>query len=109
MAGPHDDLRMLERRQDDLPGHAEIKAASRLHPSSGAWAFFMREIVRLPLELTPVVVQIIRIETWKLAPDPLEAIRAEAMRVHQRAWQGVASPTPLDSRGVPRNAKDTPV
>src|SRR5690348_5610977 len=98
---------MSERRENELPGHAEIKAASRLHPSSGAWAFFMREIVRLPLELTPTVVQIIRIESWKLAPDPLEAIRVEARQAHRRAWQGADSPMPLDARGAPRNGKDT--
>lgn len=68
------------------PRFAEIKAASTLHPSSGAWAFFMREIIRLPLELTPAVCQVIRLEAWKLAPDPLEAIRTDALRVHRRAW-----------------------
>lgn len=77
----------MYRDNDDFrPGYAEIRAASKLHPSSGAWAFFMREIVRLPLDLTPSVVQIIRIEAWKLSPDPLEAVRTEALRVHNRAW-----------------------
>jgi hypothetical protein len=67
-------------------GYAEIKAAAALHPSSGAWAFFMREVVRLPHELSPAVLQVIRLEAWKQAPDPLEAIRLDAMESHQRAW-----------------------
>src|ERR1700761_5875575 len=100
---------MPDRQDRERPGHAEIKAASRLHPNSGAWAFFMREIVRLPLELTPAVVQVIRIQSWKLAPDPLEAIRVEALRVHHRAWKSVDSPMTLDLRNALRNAKDTPV
>src|SRR5579872_3806002 len=96
-------------RNDELPGHAEIRAASRLHPSSGAWAFFMREVVRLPLELTPAVVQVIRIENWKVAPEPLEAIRVEAMQAHRRAWQSTDSPLPLDPRRTHRNSKNTSV
>lgn len=107
MAGPHDDLRMPDRKQNERPGHAEIRAASRLHPNSGAWAFFMREIIRLPMELTPAVVQIIRIEAWKLAPDPLDAIRMEALRAHQRAWPRTDSPLPVESRVALRNGKNT--
>jgi hypothetical protein len=71
---------------ESRPGFAEIEAARSLHPDSGAWAFFMREIVKLPLELTPVVSQIIRMEMWKLASDPLEAIRSEALDAWRRAW-----------------------
>lgn len=44
------------------PGYGEIKAASVLHPDSGAWAFFMREIMRLPAEMTPAVSQVLRLE-----------------------------------------------
>jgi hypothetical protein len=62
------------------PGYAEIKAASALHPDSGAWAFFMREIIRLPREMTPAISQVIRLEMWKLAPNPLEAVRSAANR-----------------------------
>ena len=60
------------------PGYAEIKAARDLHPDSGAWAFFMREIIRLPREMTPAVSQVIRLERWKFSPDPLEAVRTDA-------------------------------
>jgi hypothetical protein len=53
-----------------------------LHPDSGAWAFFMREIIRLPCEMTSVVSQVIRQERWKFAPNPLEAVRSDALQSH---------------------------
>ena len=68
------------------PGYAEIKAASALHPDSGAWAFFMREVVRLPREMAPAISRVIRLERWKFAPDPLEAVRSDALEAHRRAW-----------------------
>src|ERR1700679_820557 len=71
---------------DAQPGYAEIQGASALHPDSGAWAFFMREIMRLPAEMTPAVSQVIRLERWKVAPDPLEAVRSDALEAHHRAW-----------------------
>jgi hypothetical protein len=67
-------------------GYAEIQAASALHPDSGAWAFFMREIVRLPREMTPAVCQVISLGRWRVAPDPLEAVRSGALEAHRRAW-----------------------
>jgi hypothetical protein len=72
------------------PGCAEIKAASALHPESGAWAFFMREVIRLPREMAPAVSQVIRLERWKFAPDPLEAVRSDAREAHGRAWANPA-------------------
>lgn len=68
------------------PGYAEIKAAAALHPDSGAWAFFMREVVKLPREMTPAVIQVIRLERWNSAPDPLEALRSDALEAHRAAW-----------------------
>jgi hypothetical protein len=67
------------------PGYAEIRAASALHPDSGAWAFFMREIVRLPREMTPAVFHAIRQREWALAPDPLATVRSHALRVAKHA------------------------
>lgn len=98
---------MSEEQNITRPGHAEIRAASKLHPSSGAWAFFMREIVRLPLDLTPAVVQVIRIEGWQGAKDPLEAIRSEALRIHERAWTRVGPLTKAALAGDCRNGKST--
>ena len=77
---------MFEPKQNALPGYAEIKAASALHPNSGAWAFFMREVIGLPLEMTPAVHQVILLERWKSAADPLEAIRSDALEAHRSAW-----------------------
>lgn len=82
---------MFEPKENARPtvaalGYAEIKAASALHPHSGAWAFFMSEVIRLPREMTPAVRQVIRLERWKSAPDPLEAIRADALEAHLSAW-----------------------
>jgi hypothetical protein len=72
-------------------GYAEIKSASALHPDSGACAFFMREVIRLPREMTPAVNQMLRLEMWKLSPEPLEAIRSDALEAHRRAWAGSTS------------------
>jgi hypothetical protein len=68
------------------PGYAEIKAAAALHPNSGAWAFFMREIIRLPFDMTPAVSQVIRLERWTSAPGPVEAVRSDAIEAHHGAW-----------------------
>jgi hypothetical protein len=76
----------------NAPGYAEIKAAAALHPDSGAWAFFMREIVKLPVEMTPAVSQVIRLERWKFAPDPLEAVRSDALDAHHSAWAKPKTP-----------------
>jgi hypothetical protein len=67
-------------------GCAALRAASALHPDSGAWAFFMREIVRLPREMTPAVSQVVRLGWWKLAEDPIAEVRLDAIEVHRRAW-----------------------
>jgi hypothetical protein len=72
--------------EESRSGYAEIKAASALHPHLGARAFFMREIIRLPLEMTPAVFQVIRLERWRFASAPLEAVRSDALGAHCRAW-----------------------
>jgi hypothetical protein len=86
VAGSHQFVRMSEHKGEARAGYAEIKAASALHPDSGAWAFFMREVIRLPREMTPAVIQVIRLERWKVATDPLEAVRSDALEAHRRAW-----------------------
>src|SRR5690242_4888536 len=58
---------------------ALIRAANALHPDSGAWAFFMREIVKLPRRMTPEVFRAIRRQEWALAPDPLASVRSQAL------------------------------
>jgi hypothetical protein len=79
---------MSGRTKTPRPGYAEIKVASGLHPDSGAWAFFMREIIKLPQEMTPAVSQVIRLERWKFALDPLEAVRSDALEAHRRVKAG---------------------
>jgi hypothetical protein len=66
------------------PGYAEIRAASALHPDSGAWAFFMREIIKLPLEMTPQVFWAIRRQEWTAAADPLATVRSRALGMAKR-------------------------
>jgi hypothetical protein len=82
---------MFPKTKATPPGYAEIKAASALHPASGAWAFFMQEIIGLPQQLTSAVFQVIRLERWKVAPDPLEALRVDALQAYGRAWARPAS------------------
>jgi hypothetical protein len=69
--------------------HAKIQAASKLHPHSGAWAFFMREIIGLPPHMTPAVLQVIRVGTWKTDPSPLTAVRTAAVHAYESAWAKV--------------------
>jgi hypothetical protein len=77
----------MSRRTDETrTGLPEIEAAIALHPESGAWAFFMREIIKLPREMTPAVCQVIRLGRWRGAADPLEAIRSDVRQAHGRAW-----------------------
>jgi hypothetical protein len=82
---------MSEQMDETRPGYAEIKLASALHPESGAWAFFMREVMRLPVAMTPAVIQVIRLESWKSAPDPIKAVRSDVFEAHLRAWTKPAS------------------
>src|SRR5580658_7645469 len=86
--GIPDDLqpRRSPAQGDARPGYREVQAASALHPDCGAWAFFMREIVRLPREMTPAVSQVIRLARWKSEPDPIAAVRSDALNAHLRAW-----------------------
>jgi hypothetical protein len=72
--------------RDERRGYRAIQVASALHPDSGAWAFFMDEIVRLPREMTPAVFRVIRLERWKSAQDPITAVRSDALKAHLRAW-----------------------
>ena len=89
--------------QEVSPGYAEIEAAGKLHPESGAWAFFMREIIRLPREMTPAVFQAIRFERWRTAENPLEAIRSAALEAHKQAWSRPGIPNFQGSVGLAKS------
>ena len=64
------------------PFYAEIDAASQWPPDSESWADFVRDVVQLPENLKPAVQEAIRQQRWKIAPNPLAAIRTAA---HQEA------------------------
>jgi hypothetical protein len=63
-------------------GYVEIESASQLADDSEEWLAFVREFVNLPEQLAPAVREAIRRHTWKIAPNPLAAIRRAA---HQEA------------------------
>jgi hypothetical protein len=64
------------------PFYAEIDAASQLAPDAPEWQAFVRDVIQLPEALTPAVQEAIRQQRWKIAPNPLAAIRTAA---HQEA------------------------
>jgi hypothetical protein len=64
------------------PFYAEIDAASQWPPDAEAWSDFVRDVVQLPENLKPAVQEAIRLQRWKIAPNPLAAIRTAA---HQEA------------------------
>jgi hypothetical protein len=90
---------MSEQMDEKRPGYAEIRLASTLHPESGAWAFFMREVIKLPVEMTPEVIQVVRLGLWKLAANPLTAVRTDAFEAHLRMQ--LPSPAALRRRFRP--------
>jgi hypothetical protein len=68
-------------------GYREISAAGKLHLQSGAWAFFMREVVRLPPDYNHAVSQSLRLGNWQIADDPIQIVREEALEAYHRAWR----------------------
>jgi hypothetical protein len=64
------------------PFYAEIEAASQWPHDSEAWAAFVRDVVQMPETMIPAIQEAIRQQRWKIAPNPLAAIRTAA---HQEA------------------------
>jgi hypothetical protein len=64
------------------PFYAEIEAASQWPPDSEAWPAFVRDVVKMSESMTPAVQEAIRQHRWKIAPNPLAAVRTAA---HQEA------------------------
>jgi hypothetical protein len=62
--------------------YAEIEAASQLPHDSPEFQAFVRDVVNMPLEMAPSVAAAIRMQRWKIAPNPLAVIRTGA---HQEA------------------------
>ena len=57
------------------PGYAEIEAVSQLPPEAEEWVLFVRDVMQMPDEFTPAVQEAIRQLRWKIAPNPIAAIR----------------------------------
>jgi hypothetical protein len=70
------------RRVQRPPFHAEIEAASQMAQDSEEFLAFVRDVVNMPPEMAPGVAEAIRMQKWKIAPNPLSAIRTAA---HQEA------------------------
>ena len=64
------------------PFYAEIEAASQWPHDSESWAAFARDVVQMPETMIPAIQEAIRQQRWKIAPNPLAAIRTAA---HQEA------------------------
>ena len=80
------------RRVQNPPFHAEIEAASQFPQDSGEFLAFVRDIVNLPPEMAPGVAEAIRMQKWKIAPNPLAAIRTAA---HQESKRMGIEPAPV--------------
>ena len=66
------------------PFHAEIEAASGLLQDSPEFLTFVRDVVNMPPEMAPGVAEAIRMQKWKIAPNPLAAIRTAAHQESKR-------------------------
>lgn len=66
------------------PFYAEIEAASQWPHDSEDWAAFARDIVQMPETMIPAIQEAIRQQRWKIAPNPLAAIRTAAHQEGRR-------------------------
>jgi hypothetical protein len=80
------------RRAQKPPFHAEIEAASQLDQDSPEFLAFVQNIVNMPPEMAPGVAEAIRLQKWKIAPNPLAAIRTAAHQEAKRMGIEPASP-----------------
>jgi len=83
------------RRGQKPPFHAEIEAASQWAQDSPEFLEFVEKIVNMPPEMAPGVAEAIRQQKWKIAPNPLAAIRTAA---HQEAKRMGIEPGSASSR-----------
>lgn len=64
------------------PFYPEIEAASQWPPDSELWHAFARDVVQMPEAMIPAIQEAVRQQKWKIAPNPLAAIRTAT---HQEA------------------------
>jgi hypothetical protein len=60
------------------PGYTEIDAVAQLAPDSEAWVAFVRDVMQMPEAFTPAIQEAVRQQRWKIAPNPLAAVRTAA-------------------------------
>jgi hypothetical protein len=70
------------RSERKPPFHAEIETASNFPEDSPEFRAFVRDVVGMPENMSPGVAAAIRLQKWKISPNPLAAIRTAA---HQEA------------------------
>ncbi len=70
------------RAKQKPPFYAEIEAVSNLPEDSPEFRAFVRDIVSVSEEMAPSVAAAIRLQKWKISPNPLASIRTAA---HQQA------------------------
>ncbi len=64
------------------PFYPEIEAASQWPADSEQWLAFMSDVAQMPATMIPAIQEAIRQQKWKIAPNPLAAIRTAT---HQEA------------------------
>jgi hypothetical protein len=64
------------------PFYPEIEAASQWPPDSEQWQAFARDVVQMKETMIPAIQEAVRQQKWKIAPNPLAAIRTAT---HQEA------------------------
>jgi hypothetical protein len=80
---PNEYADLIKPKQPAKPladDYAEIHMASLWSPDEDSWIAFMRNLIRLPAWMLPVVQRVIRRRAWRKAANPLEQIRAASNR-----------------------------
>ena len=75
-------------------GYAEIEAISAHPPDAEAWKDFVRDLIQMPPEMLPAVQEAIRGQKWKIAPNPVGAIRTAAQQEAKRMGIQIAPTLP---------------
>jgi hypothetical protein len=80
---PSEHADLIKPKQPAKPladDYADIHLASLWSPDEDSWIAFMRNVIRLPMWMLPVVQRVIRRRAWRKAAFPIEQIRAASNR-----------------------------
>ena len=66
------------------PFHAEIEAASNMPEDSPEFHAFVQDVVGVPDHMSAGVAAAIRLQKWKISPNPLASIRTAAYQEAKR-------------------------